>query len=383
MFIVELIHNFRLKGITMDFITLTIDILTQIAKFAGGYGMAIIIFTILMRICLWPVNVSQQRSMKNMQLLTPKMKAIQEKYKSNPQLMQQKLMEFYKEHNFNPTAGCLPMLVQIPIFIMLYSALMSPQFIQNAGNTSFLFINRLDSTLKSNTGVSLDNKFAATKNVQFQTGKTALKVYTGEEVIENVKIDKPQKAVTIQGDYTPGEPIELKISLDSLNLKFSQLDKVSKAEVSVMNIMTKETENLTFERRGDILASTVATEVAQEKLHYDVVLLIALFGLTIWLSQKIMMATTQTNNQDATQAAIQKSMGTIMPIMIIMTFVIIPIPAGALLYLITSNVFQIAQTIIINKQIDIENEKKNGAKNAELRPETKVIDAQVVDKTDK
>ena len=367
----------------MDFIALTIDILGQIAKFAGGYGMAIIIFTILMRICLWPVNVSQQRSMKNMQLLTPKMKMIQEKYKSNPQLMQQKLMEFYKEHNFNPTAGCLPMLVQIPIFIMLYSALMRPQFIQNAGNTSFLFIDRLDSTLKSNAGLSLDNQFSLSKNASFQTGKAALKVYTGDETLENVKIDKPQKAVTVQGNIVPGEPIELKISLDSLNLKFSQLDKVSKAEISIMNIMTKETENLEFIRRGDFLTASISTVAAQDKLDFDVVILIALFGLTIWLSQKIMMATTQTKNQDATQAAIQKSMGTIMPIMIIFTFVIIPIPAGALLYLITSNVFQIGQTVIINKQIDMENAKKEASKGTEIKTEPKIIDAQVVDKKDK
>ena len=57
---------------------------------------------------------------------------------------------------------------------------------------------------------------------------------------------------------------------------------------------------------------------------------------------------------DPTQEAIQKSMGTFMPIMIIGTFVIIPIPAGVLLYLVTSNIIQIVQTVLVNKQIDIE-----------------------------
>ena len=64
------------------------------------------------------------------------------------------------------------------------------------------------------------------------------------------------------------------------------------------------------------------------------------------------------DNQDPTQAALQKSMGTFMPLMIIATFVFIPIPAGVLLYLITSNIIQIFQTIIINKQIDAEETKK-------------------------
>lgn len=356
----------------MDFVSLTINILGQLAHFAGSYGMAIIIFTILMRLCLWPINVSQQRSMKNMQSLTPKMKMIQEKYKNNPQVMQQKMMEFYKEHNFNPTAGCLPMLIQIPVFIMLYSALMSPQFIQMAGNTHFLFINRLDSTIKSNAGVSLDNVFSVTKNAQFQSGKTAT-VYIGDEKLTDVKIEKPQKAVSIQGELESGKPVELKVSLDSLNLKFSQLDKVKKAELSVMNIMTKETENVEFTRRGDILTASVPTVPAQNNMHYDVMILVALFGITIWLSQKVMMATTSTKNQDPQQAAIQKSMGTIMPIMIILTFVFIPIPAGALLYLVTSNIFQIFQTIAINKQLEIEENKKQETKDG------KVIDAKVVE----
>ena len=92
---------------------------------------------------MWPLGLSQQRSMRMMQLLQPKMKAIQERYKSNPQVMQQKLMEFYKEHKFNPMGGCLPLLIQMPIFILLYSALISPQFIQVAGEQHFLFVDSL------------------------------------------------------------------------------------------------------------------------------------------------------------------------------------------------------------------------------------------------
>ncbi len=367
----------------MDFVSITIDILGKLAQIAGSYGLAIIIFTVIMRACLWPVSVSQQRLMKNMQSLSPKMKMIQEKYKNNPQLMQQKMMEFYKEHNFNPTAGCLPMLIQIPIFIMLYSALMSPQFIQNAGNTHFLFINRLDSTIKSNAGVSLDGKFSVGKTAQFQAGKSA-KVYLGDKVLENVKIEKPQKAITIQGDIVQNEPIELKMQLDSLNLKFEQLTQVTKAEVSVMNVLTKETENVEFVSQNNILMANIPTIAVQDKIHYDVIILVALFGLTIWLSQKVMMATTKTKNQDPAQAAIQKSMGTIMPVMIILTFIFIPIPAGALLYLVTSNIFQIIQTVVINKQLELEDKKKEEQKNAsEGIIDAKVIESKPIEENEK
>ena len=123
----------------MDFTTLTIDVL-KLLSVVGGYGVGIILLTIIIRLAMWPLGVSQQRSMKMMQTLQPKLKAIQDRYKNDPQTMQRKMMEFYKEHKFNPMSGCFPLLIQMPIFILLYSALMSPQFIQMAGNTEFFFV---------------------------------------------------------------------------------------------------------------------------------------------------------------------------------------------------------------------------------------------------
>ena len=342
----------------MDFTTLTIELLGKLASVVGNYGWAIIVLTVIVRLCLWPLNVSQQRSMRMMQTLQPKLKAIQDRYKSNPQVMQQKLMEFYKEHKFNPMGGCMPLLIQMPIFILLYSALMSPLFIQTAGNAPFLFVNRLDTTLRASAGISNDGEMGVSKFDKFIAGKTAT-VYLADETLENVKITKPNQALEIQGELTPGEPIDFKISLDNLNLKFSQLQGIQKADVVITDLNTKETEKVTFTRQGEILAASVPSIEVKQAFHYDVLLLIILFGLTMFISQKVMMATANnTAAQDPTQAAIQKSMGTFMPIMIIATFVIIPIPAGVLLYLVTSNLIQIVQTVIVNKQMDLEEAAK-------------------------
>ena len=329
----------------MDFTTLTILFLGKLASFVGSYGWAIVVLTILVRICLWPLNVSQQRSMRMMQTLQPKMKAIQDRYKSNPQVMQQKLMEFYKEHKFNPMGGCMPLLVQMPIFILLYSALMSPQFIQMAGDAPFMFINRLDTTLRASAGISNDGTMGVSKYDKFTAGKTA-KVYLADETLENVKINKPNAALEVQGELNPGQPVDFKISLDNINLNFSQLQGIEKAEIVVTDVNTRETENVTFKRQDGILIASVPTSEVQQSFHFDVLMLIIIFGLTMFISQKVMMA------------AMQKSMGTFMPIMIIATFVIIPIPAGVLLYLVTSNIFQIAQTVFVNKQMDLEEAKK-------------------------
>lgn len=340
----------------MDFITITIEILKSLS-IIGGFGVGIILLTVLVRLAMWPLGVSQQRSMRTMQMLQPKMKAIQERYKNDPQQMQTKMMEFYKEHKFNPMAGCFPLLIQMPIFILLYSALMSPQFIQIAGDSPFLFINRLDATLKTNAGISNDGVLGVSKYDSFMLGKTA-KVYLDKETLDNVKISKPNKAVEIQGELTPGESVDFKVSLDNLDLKFSQLDKIQKAEITVTDLQTKESELMTFERKDGILVATFPTKEVKNTLHYDVLILIVLFGLTMFATQKIMMATSKTKNQDPAQEAIQKSMNTFMPIMLTATFVFIPIPAGVLLYLISSNVIQVAQTIIINKQLEKEDEKK-------------------------
>ena len=349
-------ENFREE--IMDFTTLTIDVLKMLSV-VGGYGIGIILLTIIIRAAMWPLGVSQQRSMRTMQMLQPKMKAIQERYKSDPQKMQQKMMEFYKEHKFNPMAGCFPLLIQMPIFILLYSTLMSPQFIQMAGDSQFLFIKRLDATLHATAGRSGDGVLGVSKYDTFMTGKTA-KVYLQglEEPLLNVKIDKPNKAIEVQGELNPGESADFKISLDSLNLKFSQLDQIEKAQIDIMDVKTKETELVDFVRKDGILVATVPTSKVESTTHWDVAFLIVLFALTMVLSQKAMMAMNKNTQQDPAQAAMQKSMNTFMPLMLGFTFIIIPIPAGVLLYLISSNCFQVLQTIIINKQLEAEDAKK-------------------------
>ncbi len=344
----------------MDFVGLTIKLLKLLAAYVGSYGMAIVALTLIMRAAIWPLNVSQQRNMRTMQMLQPKLKAIQDRYKSNPQVMQQKLMEFYKEHKFNPMGGCLPLLIQMPIFILLYTALMSPQFISLAGNSKFLFVNRLDTTLRASAGISNDGKMGTSKYDVFIPGKTA-RVYLGDEVLENVKITKPKNALEVQGDIVPGEKLDLKMSLDHLDLKFSQLDKITKAEINVTDINTKENENVTFDRADSLLVASIPTVEIQKAFHWDVLALIVIFALTMFLSQKLIMATNNKNmkDMDPTQQAIQKSMGTFMPIMIIATFIMIPIPAGVFIYLIVSNVVQVLQTVIVNKQMDAEEAAKS------------------------
>lgn len=89
----------------------------------GNYGVAIILVTLVIRLILMPINVSSYKSMKAMQQVQPKLKAIKEKYKNDPKRVQVETMNVMKENKVNPLGGCLPMLLQLPIFIALYNVL--------------------------------------------------------------------------------------------------------------------------------------------------------------------------------------------------------------------------------------------------------------------
>jgi YidC/Oxa1 family membrane protein insertase len=90
---------------------------------SGSWGLAVILLTIFVRLCLWPIHAKSTMTMKRMGLLGPLMKELQEKYKDNPQQQQMEVMKLYKDYGVNPLGGCLPLFLQFPIFIGLYSVL--------------------------------------------------------------------------------------------------------------------------------------------------------------------------------------------------------------------------------------------------------------------
>jgi YidC/Oxa1 family membrane protein insertase len=93
-------------------------------KYIGNYGWSIVILTILVRVPFIPILNKSQQSMKKMQKIQPLMAELKEKYKNDPQKMQKETMALYKKYKVNPVGGCLPMLLQIPVFIALYNVLL-------------------------------------------------------------------------------------------------------------------------------------------------------------------------------------------------------------------------------------------------------------------
>ena len=100
-------------------------LMEQIHKILGNWGWTIIVLTILIKLAFFPLSAASYRSMAKMKLVTPKMTAIRERHKEDPQKMNAAMMELYKTEKINPLGGCLPIVVQIPVFISLYWVLLA------------------------------------------------------------------------------------------------------------------------------------------------------------------------------------------------------------------------------------------------------------------
>ncbi|MBU2549007.1 MAG: membrane protein insertase YidC [Proteobacteria bacterium] len=97
--------------------------MTWLHQYIGNYGVVIIIVTILIKILFWPLTAKSYKSMKGMQKLQPKIMKLREKYKDDKEAMNREMMQLYKAFKVNPLGGCLPMVIQIPVFIALYRLL--------------------------------------------------------------------------------------------------------------------------------------------------------------------------------------------------------------------------------------------------------------------
>lgn len=217
-----------------------LPILQSTYEFSGNYGWGIIFLTLVIRLALLPLTMQSHNSMKAMQKIQPKLKQIQERYKSKPEELNKKMFELYREHKVNPLGGCLPMLIQLPFLFALYASLIGDKFkelLKATGDTSFLVL--------------------------------------------------------------------------------SDLSKIGIWHEGVLNI--------------------------------DNLILLALFSITTILQQNL-MTPDPGPDADPRQAAIQKQMRVMMPIMITGMFLFFPVPTGIYLYLVVSNIVGIMQYAFLNKQ---------------------------------
>ena len=118
--------------------TIAVEILKFFNSIVGNYGLAIILTTILIKLILFPLSLKQEKAMQRMKDLQPEIDKINKEYKGDKVKINEMTANLYKEKNVNPFSGCLPLLIQLPIFVALYYAFMSNEIPQSA---TFLWFN--------------------------------------------------------------------------------------------------------------------------------------------------------------------------------------------------------------------------------------------------
>jgi YidC/Oxa1 family membrane protein insertase len=123
------IMDFGMFKIVCQFL---LNFMNSLHGLLGNYAAAILALTTIIKLVLWPIQNKANRSMRQMSALSPKMQELREKYKDDPTRMNQEVMKLYKEYGINPVGGCLPMVIQIPIFFGLFKMLGQAVELRNA-----------------------------------------------------------------------------------------------------------------------------------------------------------------------------------------------------------------------------------------------------------
>lgn len=320
----------------------------------GNYGVAIIIFTILIKAVLLPLTVKQQRSMLKMQKIQPLLMELQQKYANDKEKLNQETMKLYQKYQVNPMSGCLPMLIQLPILMMLYWVVKKPiVYIMGFGEDE---VWRIVSAIvewsegdpaKMGTFLSalgIDSIDKLTENAYKMFGMYEIQLarflYDNPEIMNSAWITEL------------GRNFEL-INFNFLGMDLSQTPSLSK----FFGLFIAKADEVT---KSDLL-----------------LWLIPLFsGLSSYITSKISQAQNpqakQTNKNGEEQPNPMKGMMTFMPIM--SAWFAFTLPAGIGLYWIISNILSLAQQMVLNKLINpgitdeqIEGEIVNAKKNRKKR----------------
>jgi YidC/Oxa1 family membrane protein insertase len=326
------------------------------------YGVAIMLFTLLIRAALLPLTIKQTRSMAEMQRIQPMIKELQKKYKGDRQKLNEELMKVYKEHKVNPLGGCLPLVMQLPFFIALYAVLRAaipavavPTEFSKDQISRNAVCAPVGEDLPRATGIG-SNQIRCTDGGKVLTYDIAewLAPKTGKE------IQPPPEMFRCAGEAKDAKPVtDVDKFLCRSPLGSGHLPRDSNL---YKEIVEKGTTFLGMELAcsPSQASSAVASHQCSRKdtpgspvraIPYYV--LVAGMVLTTWYQQKQMQ---QMSGQSNPQ---MQMMGRIMPVFL--GFISLNIPAGVLIYWVTTNLWQVGQQrVMMRKRLAAE--AANGSK---------------------
>ena len=293
---------------------------------SGSLGIAIILFTLLVKLVLFPLMVKQQKSSFKMQQLQPEMNKIRQKYKdkkdtASQQKMAYELQEFQKKNGINMLGGCLPLLVQLPILYALF------YIFQQA----YLYVDVVANNYNAIANVIINIPV----QLRMEVFEPYARAFVDANKITNFDMNVPSDVVMLVN--------ELKLA-DWTNI-LSQLGNKGE-ELNALLITKNQVENFL----GIPL-------VYKAGLGFPGIIIPILAATTTWLQSKLTMVNSSNDPKDPA-AAMNRTMIYMMPAM--MGFMTITMPAGLGLYWVVSNLFTIGQQILLNKYFKRKFEKEAG-----------------------
>ena len=283
----------------------------------NNYGIAIIVFTILLRIILIPITVSQQKSMKKNAKVQEKMKEIQKKYKNNPEKLNQETIELYKREKVSPFSGCLSSIIQIILIISVFWLVSKP----------LTYMKKVDSN-KVNEYI---------EQIKTEEGKTS--AYPEIQVIQTKSAEDSEVAINM--DF---------LGLDLSKVPNQNLKDITVYIIPVLYVITsfvsiKMTNNMQDKAKEKKKADK--EKKAAENKEND--------------EEKALISEEEAKSEEAIEAMqdMTKSMNYMIPIMSITIAFIAPL--GLALYWLVSNIAMIIERIIINKISENQKEEEENA----------------------
>lgn len=332
-----------------------LPILEFFEKATHSYGWALVCLTLLVRMILWPLVHKQTVEMQRFAQVQPMIKELQEKYKDNPELFQKKAAEFMSKNRVNPLGGCLPLLIQFPIFIALFATFSGPPF---ADKPIEAIVRVADSASVART-VKKETSDTTVPFVSRNEDLSKVAIFPGEvEIGLGETVDFGSRAV--EGSKLPA----------SYSPKWAVFDKDHKPVADDVATISEE-GNAEFKKAGEYKVQAIVPGIAKEEQfgfvnglgkvatgielikpeNFDALALILMFGASMVLSQKY-MSTSKPKPGEAMDdnQRVQQDVAKLMPIMMTGMFVVIPLPVGVLIYIVISNLVQSLQSWLLSRK---------------------------------
>lgn len=328
-----------------------------------SYGLAIVALTLVIRFALFPLNAGSIRNMRRMRITQPLMKKRQEEiqklYKDDPAKQQEEMSKLFKEFG-NPLAGCLPVVLQMPVLFALFATLRGSPF--------------SDVNYAVNLQIFPREQMELIQPQAFVTKPQNIYIADGVHAPVAAILPAGNRLVVGEKTHVEFQTVEGK-PLNKLLTEYPETKIAPKWQVTkgAEHIRIQEDGTLEAVEPGDVTLQGSLPGLAADKgflfiealgrvgafepdgsIHWDVISMILVFGISLYVNQLLSGQNASSDDASKQQATVNK----LTPILFSGMFLFFPLPAGVLMYMVIANIFQTAQTFILMREPLPENIQK-------------------------